>query len=252
MSKLDVIITYNRLFRNMAYASCSTLKNENIFVHLNYVEISTKNNSGFQSSSWYECLRKKICFAENMFRDFQENDVLCVADADIYYIQPDKIYDLKSYMQNSNIEFIGGTENLSDYPTKKNQGKLNCGFFLIKKTNNTKSFFSDVLNYNFSDYDFGEQDIINNLVVKNKINSEILSPIDFPMGCYIDWSTSQKKTPVYFMHSTCTANLKEKEKQIDDLINYYNLPKVKWFRTPLTKKEYALYIDGKLQYDTRQ
>lgn len=258
MSILNVIITYNKLFRGMAYASCSSLKNKNIFVHLNYVDVSTKNNQGYKSSSWYQCLDKKIKFANKKFEEMEYGEILCVSDADVHYFDSDKVFEVKQYMKNKNLSLIGASEN---YP--ENTGYINCGLIFVQKNDETQNFFKriiDLIDENESlpnpkkgatGGNLDEQDIIN--IISKDLRYELLSPIKFPMMCYIDHVIkTERKTDIALVHATCSYTLKEKEQKIDEIISRLDHEKVKRYRTPLTKKEYALYIDGELQYDTRQ
>lgn len=260
MSTLNIAITYNRLFRNMAYASCSSLKdNKRIFVHLNYVDISTKDNEGFKSSSWYQCLNKKMLFADKKFDEMDYEEILCIADSDIYYFNSEKILQIKEYMETKNLSLIGASENYPQYT-----GYINCGFFFVKKNEQTKDFFKTIIK-TISENDklpepkkganggnIDEQDILNDILKKN-LNYEVLSPIEFPMGCYIDDVIRNKGTDqIALVHATCAANFQEKKEQLNRVLHLLNHKPIKWFRVPLEKKEIALYIDGKIKYDSRE
>lgn len=127
----------------MANVSCSSFNNKNIVIHLNNTEIqSSDSDNGLFSNSWYKCLANKIKFSALIFKHMQYNDVLLVCDADVYCFNADNVFSLKYYLQNYNLDMIGMPDYFDQYyqenPTERL--KINCGFFLVRKTKILKTF----------------------------------------------------------------------------------------------------------------
>lgn len=78
---------------------------------------------------------------------------------------------------------------------------------------------------------------MNEIILKQNhgLNYEILSPKEYVMGCHLDRALDKEHT-MTVLHTTCTHNLKEKQEQIDRVINYYNMEPIEWAGAQLTKK----------------
>ena len=252
-NKLNLIITYNKQFRSLAYSCASSLENKDIFVHLNFIDIKVDAIDPFRTKKWYECLEKKVIFINDQFDKLEENEILCISDADIYYFNPNKLIDIKNYMDSKNdLMIMAGSEN---YPS--NTGYANFGIALIKKHKSTKNLFKDMLTLNVNqsikwDSPQDEQIMFNRLIKERKINYELLTCEDFTMGCYVHAMVRENPNHrIAMLHATCCKNIQKKQEMIDEFLNIHGPKKITWFRTPLTKKEIALYIEGQLQYDSR-
>lgn len=245
-SKLHISMITNELFVNLANVSCSSFNNSNIIVHLNKIDVKTNtHNNGLFSESWYECLEKKIIFADFLFKHMQYNDVLLVCDADVYCFNADNVFALKDYLHNQNLDMVGMADYFDQYyednPTERL--KINCGFFLIRKTKNSKDFFNKILLHNFTSFQFGEQDIVNEIILKQNhgLNYRILCPTEYVMGCHLDRVISEANKNISILHTTCTHNLQEKQQQINKAIKHYGFSDIEWTNAQLTKKEVISY-----------
>ena len=105
-NKLNLIITYNKQFRSLAYSCASSLENKDIFVHLNFIDIKVDAIDPFRTKKWYECLEKKVIFINDQFDKLEENEILCISDADIYYFNPNKLIDINDSVTYNNLCFI--------------------------------------------------------------------------------------------------------------------------------------------------
>lgn len=251
---IDFAITYEKSFENLTYNCVSSAKDKNIFVHLNLVDISSTQR-GFTTDSWYECLKKKMIFAKKIFDSISKDNILCVSDSDILYLDSERVVPhIKKIFKENKIDIVGMCDNFYDFFDQSTKHKLlNCGYFFIQKNPNTLNFFDDLLEYDFRNFKFAEQQIINNIILveqKNKIKYKLLSPFSYPMGCYINkildhHEKNQSDENIVLIHTTCTNNKKEKIEQIDKLIDHYKLPKLNWKNPELTKEEIVLYYNHK-------
>lgn len=248
---IDFAITYEKSFENLAHNCISSAQDKNIFIHLNLVDVTSKER-GLTTKSWYECLRKKIVFAKQIFNSMEDGNILCVSDCDIFYVNSNKIAEyIQKIFKENEIDILGMCE-VFEYFFHGTRKYINCGYFFIKKDPSTLNFFNSILEHDFHKFRLGEQEIINNIVIpKLNIKTDLLSPLTYPMGCYVDRALEYHKKnqlqqeKIVLMHTTCTDNKKEKIEQIDKLIDYYKMPKLNWENPELTKEEIVLYYNHK-------
>jgi len=220
---MNVCISYDDKFEVLANLACSELIKANNIVHMNKIIREFPSQDGFGSKKWYECIRAKIEFAQKIFDTIDEDDCLCVSDSDIYYINSKSIFDLEQYLQNHFLDFVFPKENL-----KHDIDDINCGFFVIRKSETTRDFFDIILSNNLYNFKYADQDLINNYIKKNNIRYELLDPQSYVMGCYMNSVPSIVKEKLVLLHTTCATNFWEKIGQIVSFNHRFQLPLIKW------------------------
>ena len=245
---LPVVMTYNKLFEKLAFFSSSSLNNKSIYIHLNEIDSEDSEDAGFNSKSWYESIINKIEFSKQVFDQLSYNECICVSDVDIFYINPNRVYDLKYYLQNSNLEFLAPSE--SGILKDKRSGYINAGFMIIKKTENTENIFDYILSHNLFDFRYADQDIINKFLNEKSINYEILDTDLFLMGCYMN-DIGIQLDEVALLHTTCANSLEEKIIQINNMARRIGFKSIDFNNIKLTKNEVIKYKNGILINDNR-
>ena len=256
MNNLHVSIIYNDLFKNLANLCCSSFNHQNVIVHFNNTkDINTNKNFGLFSDSWYACLEEKIIFANSVLKKIEENEILCISDCDVYCFDSNHFYSLINQIYHSNLDMLGMCNWYEQYYMRKGCNKdinnerlmINCGFFLLRKNHKTTKFLDRVLLYNFKDFEFGEQDIINEVLLREKhldLKYDILPPDEYFLGCYLK---RINKSKIKLIHTTCTQNIHEKQNQLNETFDILNIKKPDWNHIPLQNKQTIFYTNGVLE-----
>lgn len=254
-SKLNVCIVYNNTFKGLASVACSSYKNDNILVHLNKINIPDINGDTFFTKEWRDSLKQKIAFSNSIFHKMDYDDVLCVADADVYCLNSDRVYDLKKEIKDRDLDMLGQTNWFEQYYEEVLTDRLmiNCGFFVMRKTKRSHDFFDKVLEYDFSKFDFAEQDIINEVILRGDhgLKYKTISPTEYILGCYLDRVIALGNLNVSLIHTTCTSNVDQKKQQIDRIVSESKSKKIDWNDTKIRKREVLYYTDGQLDNNYR-
>lgn len=249
-SKLNVCIVYTNYFKQLAYAACSSYKNHNILVHFNKCNFDTHliNGNSFRTNAWYDSLNAKIAFSNSIFKKMDYDDVILVADADVLCLNSDRVFDLKDEIKD--LDMLSQTNHFEQYYEDVLSDRLmvNCGFMAVRKTERSEDFFDKILQYDFSEFYFAEQDIVNEVILRGDhgLKYKTISPTEYILGCYLDRILSMGNLNVSLIHTTCTHNLKEKKDQIDRILKECKLQKINWNNLKITKKEVLYYTNGEL------
>jgi hypothetical protein len=254
-SKLNVCIVYSNTFKELAGVTCSSYKNNNILVHLNKIKIPDIDGDTFFTKEWRDSLKEKISFSNSIFHKMDYDDALCVADADVYCLNSDRIYDLRKEIKDRDLDMLGQTNWFEQYYEEVLTDRLmiNCGFFVLRKTKRSHDFLDKVLDYDFSKFDFAEQDIINEVILRSDhgLKYKTISPTEYILGCYLDRVIALGDLNVSLIHTTCTSNVDQKKQQIDRIVSESKLKKVNWNNTKIHKREVLYYTDGQLDNNYR-
>jgi hypothetical protein len=251
MNRLHVSIVYNYLFKNLSNLCCSSLNHKNIIIHLNQINIKTnQKNSGLYSKSWYNCLEEKILFALFIIKQIQDDEIVCISDCDVYCFDPNHLFALTEQIYQNELDILGMTDLYDQYEKRNNSSeriKFNCGFFLARKTTRTLNFLKKILLYDFEKFKFGEQDIVNEILLKDKnldLKYDILPPDEYLMGCYFN-RLDKNKTKL--IHTTCTHNLIEKQDQLNRAFDIFEINKPNWKDVPFKNQQTLFYTNGVLE-----
>lgn len=217
-----VCITYDDIFEPMCAHLCSNLRIHGIQVSLNKTEGEKDYGSGFQSKNWYFNLCQKIRFLRAKIDEIDEGEAICCCDADIQFFKPEKLLDLKSIIESSNIEYIGQRECDRD--------EFNGGFFILKKTPTTLNLLDEINQENLSNYSHAEQDLINDLLPKLDIKFKFLSRIQYLHGCmrknkYVSPVIAKK---IVMHHATCAYDALQKMRQMNEIRSLIGFDEINW------------------------
>lgn len=252
MNKLNVCVSYNDLFKDLAYISCSSYKNKNIVVHMNQTSIGIVSGNTLGSTEWRDSLREKISFSNSIFTSMEYGEVICIADADVYCLNSDRVFELKKQIEDDDLDILGLTNWFEQYGDDNHPERLmiNCGFFLLRKTERSKGFLNNVLSYNFRDFTFGEQDIINEIILRGDhgLKYKTVCPREFILGCYLDRVLSLGDVNISLIHTTCTENVRQKKAQLDNLMEKLGLEKINW-NNPVNNKTEVIYYRNGMEYE---
>ena len=246
MSNFHLVITYNKLFKDMAFCCLSSIKNKNFIIHFNYNQID-ENISGFGSESWYKCIDKKNRFTAELFDSLENGEFLCVSDCDIFYFDSDHTYSLQDYMNQNNLHIIGLAEHGDIYPEGRFSAMINGGFFIIKKTQRTQNFFKQILKEDIRQHKHADQNVINQILKTQNINYELLDTSKYTSGCYV-YHNLENSNKIQLLHATCCENLEEKTRLINDILKHYNMPPLEKMNITISDKKIHFYKNGQLQH----
>lgn len=163
---IDICITYNNEFEKLKNICINSLGiNSNINLLQN--KISTQGDIGFGTNSWYTSLRKKIHFVLETLKT-SKNNIVCLSDIDVLYCNTQKLIEDINNFNNTNYTLAACCERLTDYSDHRIKYKpINSGFIIFKKNELNISLLESVLNIDFSNFKFGDQDAIN-FILKEK------------------------------------------------------------------------------------
>ena len=244
-SKLHVCMVYNDTFNSLAVASCNSYCHKNIIVHLKKLNIPENNNDTLWSADWYDSLREKVSFSNDVFKRMAYGDVICVSDADVYCLNSDNVYNLRKELIDNDLDMISLSDHFKQYYAIQltDRLKINCGFIVMRKTARSESFFDKILSYNFKDFGFAEQDIVNEVILRQDhgLRYKTLSPTEYVLGCYLNRILSIRELKVSLIHTTCTSNVRDKQNQIDKLLQACNIEPVDWLNSTIYNEQVLHY-----------
>lgn len=246
MSNFHLVITYNQLFKDLAFCCLSSIRNKDFIIHFNYNQID-ENISGFGTESWYKCIDRKNHFTAELFDSLDDGEFLCVSDCDIFYFDSDHTYKLKEYMDENNLHILGLAEHGDVYPEGRFSAKVNGGFFIIKKTQRTQSFFKQIVSKDIRLHKHADQNIINDILKNQNINYEILDTSKYTAGCYV-YHNLENSNKIILLHATCCENLEEKTRLINDILRHYGMLSLEKMRIDISNRKIFFYKNGELQH----
>ena len=166
----------------------------------------------FQSDSWYEALEIKIFNVIRFIKnEIEEGQHFIISDVDVHFFQPNKIIELVRYDK----DIIG----------IKEKECINGGFIIAKHNPKILDMYEYVYEQiKLKKVGLGDQDIINEYLIENKINWGCVDGPSFQAQRILigdkDGLPQVKKSTVVF-HATCTKTLEEKMSLINEVAEAY-------------------------------
>ena len=216
---LNFVIVTNTEFEPLARNACNSLYHPRIRIHLN--KLPTGNVPGeFQSSVWYDALKTKIYFFNQIFQQLDDGQILGCSDSDVQFYKPNNIYKLKYLLEKYPILYLGQNDTCRHIHT----GATNGGFFLVKKSPITTCMFEYMLTLDFKNYQLAEQTIINEILSTRMIPYQLLPPDLYLTGACIfhDHYLDPKSAIMY--HANWCSGFIDKQKNISKAAKMMGLP----------------------------
>lgn len=239
MELMPVCITYTDEFHSLVNHCCSTLKHNNIIIHLNNTSTQEKY-SGFRSNGWFECLKNKMIFFRKILDKIEYNEVAASIDCDIQFFKVDEFYNLKKQLESSSFLCFAQTENWTT------MSGMNGGFLLFKKHDLVIKFIDTIISQDYTTQFLGDQEFINKFIVEFKIPYLLLDSYKYMHGGPIVNKTLNYPdiNNIVMHHATWTNNLKSKQEQINYVRNLCKLKIVDWNRVTLDNNNVSHYDNG--------
>ena len=223
---VTVSMSYNEPFEKIAYNFCNTIDHDELDIRINKLNIDcTQEQSYNHEECWLECISKKLKFSSMIFDEIQDNEILIQCDVDMMCINNPKFVDMIDDFKNCDLDLLGMCEDEFKIPEDKNN--VNGGFYLIKKNERTKNLFNTMFEYNFADYQFHDQDVLNIILKSGNINYDVLETGEFTLGCFLHNHIENIKDICIF-HATCIGGNLGKQEMIDNFVQLYGLEKIDW------------------------
>lgn len=232
---IHLCISYSESFAELCSLCCSSIFHDKIIIHLNKFTEEIKYDK-FRDKAWYIGVSSKIRFLYKIMNSLPEGSSVGLCDADTQTFKPDKIYDLKKIIDETDSEYIGIHED----PYERNK-IVNTGFFVLKNNQNTNKMINCVAHENLSNYYLGDQDMINNYLIDNNIKYNLMPSVEFSVA---PAPKLFNKNRIAFHHANYTTNVEGKKEQINHVRRMADIPLHQWTKEIIRHRNMIMYENG--------
>lgn len=182
-------------------------------VHEYIIDMSAFNGIGdFHTDGWYYACRTRIInMLDFMFSNPSVKHVI-FSDADIHFLNPQKLPELVQEAESRNLDYYGMREN--------NSHQFNCGFIVMKNHKKCHDFLNQVVyRLDHERLPYADQSVINELLLHGNVHD---MTFDFIPNDLVVWGADPQPHPnAIFHHAVCASTVSEKIEQIQYIIQLF-------------------------------